>query len=125
MQLLFISVQSESGTFKRGQEQEDLNYMDLSEEELRRLEAEYGLLDEEDEEMEDSRSPPEGQLILVVTENESVVLKTVKPGAIVQFREHFYQLKNKNNKYCWTILPQKWNTGVAHDVMIIEPTAYC
>ena len=34
------------------QEQENLNYMDLSEEELRRLEAEHGLLDEEDEEIQ-------------------------------------------------------------------------
>ena len=50
---LFLIGSGEAFT-ENEQEQEDLNYMDLSEEELRRLEAEYGLLDEEDEEMEDS-----------------------------------------------------------------------
>ena len=39
----------------------DLNYMDLSDEELRQLEAQYGLLEEDDEETveETSRSPEE------------------------------------------------------------------
>ena len=30
-------------------------------------------------------------------------------GAIVQYSEHFYQLDFKENKYSWTILPQKLN----------------
>ena len=45
-------------------------------------------------------------------------------GAIVQFKEHFYQLEYKNNKYSWTILPQKWKTGVESAVMMTLPDDY-
>ena len=45
-------------------------------------------------------------------------------GAIVQHREHLYQLEYKDNKYAWTILPQKLKTGVYGAVMMTLPDDY-
>ena len=45
-------------------------------------------------------------------------------GAIVQHKEYFYQLEYKDNKYSWTILPQKLNTGVEDAVMMTLPNDF-
>ena len=45
-------------------------------------------------------------------------------GAIVQHKEYFYQLEYKDNKYSWTILPQKLEMGVEAAVMMTLPDDY-
>ena len=46
-------------------------------------------------------------------------------GAIVQYGEHLYQLEYKDNKYSWSILPQKVNAKVQQKtVMMTLPDDY-
>ena len=45
-------------------------------------------------------------------------------GAIVQYREHLYELEYKDNKYSWTILPKKLKMGVKDAVMMTLPDDY-
>ena len=66
----------------------------------------------------------QGHTILVLTEDDSIALTTVKTGAIVQSGKHLYQLEYKNNKYCWTFLPQKRNAGATDASVMIAPDPY-
>ena len=46
-------------------------------------------------------------------------------GAIVQYKEHLYELSYKNNDWSWEILPQKLSVDVYNAVMMTLPADYC
>ena len=56
--------------------------------------------------------------------NARAVTSASGQGAILQSREHLYELSYEENSFQWTILPQKLSKGVSGAVMMTLPDDY-